>query len=641
MTWHTNRDMVAIATETDVELDFYWRSWEEPPKPSLVEWADDKRVLSRESNPNGGRWRTSTVPYAAEPMCTITDPRYEQIVLMWPTQSGKTEILMNFVGYIHEIDPGPILYAIENLDKAKVIVQDRYLPMLRDTPSLRRFRKAGRGRGKADLEDGIDSHGGLHYSFPNGHFSVVGSNSAAGFSSRPIRYLLLDEIDGWALSAGKEGDQVMLAWNRAAWFWNRKMVAISSPRDDDTSRIQPLYEASDQRQCYLPCLKCGTYQLLEWESLRWKQDTLGDVLESTVGFECRQCGRLIPQRERYPMLTECEWRATFPGRKSAGFWLWAAYCPSVLWVSLVTEYLQSKDDEEKYKVFVNTKRAQTWKRQEETTSHHQLMLRAEERQQWEVPDETIMLTAGVDVQHDRLECSIYGWGIGEQGWLIGHTQVWGKIGEVETERDLDTLLSGSWKDSTGRTLSLSKVCIDSGYKTDEVYLYARSRTNVLATKGMAKATAPAVGLPSPQDVFDKQKKLKIPEGVLLWPIGSYFLKETLEGRLQKTGPGPKTIQFPAGLAEEFYLQLLSERLETFRRGRELVKQWIKKRPRNDTWDCLILAYAAAIIAGIRTLTQRPAVPIMTEASGQRQNLVGTVQRQGLVPTGALQRLLGR
>jgi phage terminase large subunit GpA-like protein len=569
-------------------------------------------------------------------MDCLTDPRYETVILKWPTQSAKTEILLNFIGHIQDQDPGPILYVIEDLKKAEAIVTDRYLPMLRDTPCLQRFRKVGRGTGKATLDDGIDSHAMLHHSFPGGHLTLVGSNSPTGGSTRPIRYLLLDEWDAYRPSAGTAGDFASLAEKRTLWFHNRKIAKISSPGDDATSRIGPAYEASDQRTYHLPCLKCATFQTLDWEYLRWAKEPTGDLRTGSVGFECRHCTRLIPQRERATMLREGQWKAAYPGRAVAGFWLWGAYCPPVSWSGIVTEYLAKRHDPEQYKVFVNTVKTETWKREGESAQYLDVMIRAEERPQFELPPHVVILTAGVDVQHDRLEVSLYGWGVGEEGWLLGHTVVYGKIGDLETEKELDTVLGGHWTDTNGRTLQLSKVCMDSGYKTDEVYGYARQRTNVLATKGVAKAAAPAVGHPTWQEVDVQGQKIK--QGIQLWPLGTHYLKETMMTRLQKSGEGPKTLHYPAGLSEEFYLQLTAEQLETFYRGGERQVRWVKKRPRNDAWDCLNLAYAAAIIVGVRTITTGPTIPSRAVGQGPIET---PMPGRGMVPTGTMNRLLGR
>lgn len=632
--------MVAVAkTDIDERDSWYFGAFRERDKPRLSEWADEHRVLSLESNPLGGKWRTSTVEYTREPMNLLTDPLYEEVILQWPTQSAKTEILMNFVGYIHEVDPGPILYMIETKDKAEAIVTDRYLPMLRDTPILRKFRKAGRGRGTASVDDGIESHTRLHHSFPGGHFTLVGANSPVGVSTRPIRYLLMDEWDAYPPSTKKEGAIDLLAEKRTTWFRdNRKIVKITSPRDDATSRVGPAYEASDQRKLYVPCLKCGTYQELDWFFLRWKRDeVLGEVSPSSVGFECQRCNRLIPQRERYQMLLECQWRAQFPGRRVAGFWLWQAYCPPVSWLEIIEDYLKTHNEPEKHKVHVNTVRALTWKPIGESAGHVDVMERAEERPMFELPTQAVIVTAGIDVQHDRLEVSIYAWGVGEEGWLVGHYQVFGKIEDEQTQKDLDNIMISKWADGNGRTLHLAKASMDSGYKTNEVYDYVRKRQGILATKGVAKADAKDVGTATSQDVDYKGQIIK--DGIKLWPIGTYKIKEALITRLLKQGHGPKTLHYPAGLSEEFYLQLTAEELQTFYKNGEKRQAWVKKRPRNEAWDCLVLAYHAALVANVRTITQPPS-PVAKPAQQTAQQPANPIPR-GMIPAGTMNRLLGR
>ena len=91
---------------------------------------------------------------------------------------------------------------------------------------------------------------------------MAGANSAASLASRPVRLVLLDEVDRFPPSAGTEGDPVKLAVKRSTTFWNRKVILTSTPTTKGASRIEAAWEESDQRVYEVPCPVCGGYQAL-------------------------------------------------------------------------------------------------------------------------------------------------------------------------------------------------------------------------------------------------------------------------------------------------------------------------------------------------------------------------------------------
>lgn len=570
---------------------WYASSWSVPPKPTLSQWADANRYLSLESNPTGGRWHTATVPYAREPMDVITDSIHEKVVFMWASQLAKTETELNFTGWIMDVDPGPILVIHETIDNARSWSKDRLEPMLRDTPCLRG--KVSTTRGIAAQEE-VKSNEVLHKSFSGGHITVVGSNSGAGLSMRPIRYVLCDEVDAWAPSAGEEGDQVSLAEKRTAWFYNRKVVLISSPRLKTTSRIEPAYLASDQRKYFVPCPHCDHKQVLLWENFRWEKYESGKELPETAHFVCVSCGLRIEEKHKFTMLTAGEWRATFPERKVAGFWLWAAYSPVVPWATLAQEWIEAQGNDEKLKVFVNTRRAETWEEKYDAPSWETIKNRADQTyEQWTIPYGVGFLVAAGDVQDDRIEFSVWGYGREEESWLIGHDVVYGNTDLEPVYLEFEQRAFQQLQQPTrGRYLQPLLAFLDSGHKTQEVYSFVRTRGHIYAIKGSGKQFAPAVGAPTKQDIDHKGQKIK--DGVQLWQVGVHRIKKLLYGRLKLQKPGPRFLHFPHNLTDDYYRQLTSEKLITHSNG----KEEFKKEGRNETLDTMTYCYAAAVLAGL-------------------------------------------
>ncbi len=289
-----------------------------PPLLTVSQWAEEFRYLSPESSAEPGKWKNKRTPYLVDIM-NILSPfsGHQEIVMDFASQTGKTEVLNNFVGYVIDQDPGPILIIQENIKPmAETWSKDRLDPMLRDTLCL---------KGKVSEKKSRDSQNTiLHKKYKGGHITIVGANSPGSLASRPIRYLLADEIDRYKPSAGKEGNPLNLAKKRTVTFWNKKILYISSPSYKDIG-IDALYEKSDQRKYHVPCPKCKKLQVLKWSSIRWPKKKPKEVI-----YKCEFCNFDIPQHKKYWMLARGEWRIKYPGEgRLAGFWLSQLYSPFI------------------------------------------------------------------------------------------------------------------------------------------------------------------------------------------------------------------------------------------------------------------------------------------------------------------------
>ena len=150
-------------------------------------------------------------------MRCFTDYDTEKIVIKSSSQIGKTEILLNIIGYFIHLDPAPIMCIQPSLQMASTFSRNRVAPMIRDTDVLKDKVADSRSR---DSGNTIFSK-----SFRGGSLDLIGSNSAASISSRPVRVLLCDEVDRYGLTT-TEGDAVALAERRCATFHNKKMAYV-------------------------------------------------------------------------------------------------------------------------------------------------------------------------------------------------------------------------------------------------------------------------------------------------------------------------------------------------------------------------------------------------------------------------------
>lgn len=545
-----------------------------PPVLTLSEWSDQYRHLSSVASAEPGKWRTARAPFQREIMDAISDTTYEEVVACIAVQSGKTEIcILNPIGYYMDQDPAPILVVQPSLEPmAKAFSKDRLAPMIANSPVLRGKVIASNRRNSDDTL--------LHKSFPGGHVTIAGSNSAASLASRPIRVVLLDEIDRYALSAGNEGDPIELATKRTSTFWNRKIVKVSSPTITGASRIWSAFESGDMRFYFVPCPFCQGEQKLEWKGLIFEP----------LGYRCVHCNALIDETEKPKMLARGHWVATHPGRRVASFHLSALYSPWVTWETLRQEFIDAGRMPEKLQVFINTRLAECFNIDGEIAADASALSKRRVEMTAQVPDGVGLLTAGVDVQGDRLEFLLIGWGEGQQAWLLKHERIYGDPEQQTVWDDLDLLLTAVRALPSGAPLKIRCAAVDSGAFTNAVYRFVRTRQRrgVFATKGMSTRGKALINRPG------RANK----QGVRVVPLGTETGKDVLFARLKQTAIGPGFIHVTNGVTDEFLDQFGSEtRRIRHERGVPFVEYHLRAGMRNEAIDLFVLNLAALHLLG--------------------------------------------
>lgn len=598
-----------------------------PPRLSIAEWADRYRIVPPGTSPEPGPWRTDRVPYLRGIMDTLSDRRVQRVVAMLASQTGKTEVALNAIGYYIDQEPSPILVVQPNeKPMAEAFSKDRLAPMIAHTPALRDKIKPARAKDSGNQV--------LHKVFPGGYISITGANSPAGLASRPIRVVLLDEVDRYPPSAGAEGDPVSLAIQRTANFaWTKKIYIVSTPTIKGHSRIEREWERSDQRRFFVPCPECGHMQHLRWGGpgepggLKWEKSEYRDDLPhhhgdvrrgntvhhtATASYECEQCRALIPESAKTWMLRCGQWRATNPDGQFPGFHLNALYSPWVTWQSLAEEWLEKKDNPEALRTFINTKLAEPYEERGEAPDWQRIYERRESYPMGRCPEGVVFLTAGVDVQADRIEAYVWGWGYDKESWLIDHVVIPGDPYNPETWPGLTELLHRSYPTAAGETLPIARLAIDTGYAQETVIDWARKVRDprVMLIKGDHwKNWTIIVGSPSRTEVTYRGRKT----GLQLWPVGGALIKQETYGFLRLSAPvdgqpyPPGWIHLPM-VDEEVVQQLVAEDLVTRADSRGFtVREWVKHRPRNEALDCRVYARAAAEQIGLSRM-ERPAEP---------------------------------
>lgn len=586
------------------------KAWAPPPRQTVSEWADAERRLSPESASEAGKYYTSRTEYARGIMDAFSDPAVQRVVVMSSAQVAKSTILENVAGYYAHRDQCPIMIVQPTLTMAEDFSKKRIAPMIRDTPALTGlFTKANaRNSGNTTLDK----------QFRGGYLVLAGANSPASLAGRPIRVALGDEVDRWQDNVGSEGDPVELLSVRTTAWWNRKLGFFSTPTVEGRSAIAGLYEESDQSKFFVPCHHCKHEFVLQFEHLKYTEgETIlanedGKLIRTAADawFECPGCNGRLNDAQRMSMVRAGRWEATKPFHGTRGFWLWSAYSPFVTAMEIANKWLRALGDHEKMVVFRNTWLGLTHRETGEAPDSEKLYGRRESHSLGTVQPGVLFLTAGADVQKDRIEVSIYGWGRNRQCWLVDHVILSGRTSEEQIWSELTEIRLRSYRHPGGAMLNIARFCIDSGFESQMVYRWVREQhtPDVMAVDGRTSLGGMTVGQPSPVDVDIAGRKIK--RGIKVWPVDTGKLKSELYGRLNLPRPEDGET-YPNGylhlpqVSEEFCRQLTAEHLVTKLNNKGYrIHQWEKMRDRNEAMDCHVYSRAGAHQLGLDRFSER-------------------------------------
>lgn len=553
-----------------------------PPTWTVSEWADQRRYLSSEASAEPGRYRTDRAPYLRAIMDAVSDPAILEIWVMKSAQVGYTEALNNVVGYHIDQDPAPMLMVQPTVEIAEAWSKDRLAPMLRDSPSLRGCVRDVKSRNSGNTL--------LHKQFPGGHITIAGANAPSGLASRPIRITLFDEVDRYPVSAGTEGDPISLGKKRSTTFWNKKFLAGSTPTIKGASRIEAGFEGSDMRYFEVPCPRCNEYQRLIWAQVRWP-----DGNPAAAVYVCKHCTAELHDTDKPGMLERGRWTPTKPFNGIAGFHISELYSPWVKWGEMATAFLIAKRLPSTLQTWVNTALGETWEEKGEAVDGSSIKERKEPYGPDNLPRGVMQLTLGVDVQDNRLEWQLNGWGARDQCWVIEqHVE----RGDPGAKAD-----AGVWAALTeyrkrlfiledGRTLTIDAICVDSGgHFTQQVYNYGYKYRfeRVFVIKG-------AAGLG--RLIWPKKPGKAKGSRCELYILGVDTAKDLLYGRLSKVISPTMDgyIHFPASVDDSWFDGLVSEqKFYKEVQGRRVGFYRPKKLSTpQEPLDCWIYAYAAML-----------------------------------------------
>lgn len=531
---------------------------------------------------------------------TVDSPSHLYLCGRQMIPTHNTEIGHNWLGYVIDNVPGPMLIVQPTTEMSDRNVRQKIDPMLETCPTLAAKVPAKRSRdGGNNLKN---------KEFPNGFVIFGSANSSASLRSSSVRYLMLDEVDEYEIDLGEQGDPIGLAKARTRAFGSKKKIYVpSTPTVEGKSRIAALFERSDQRYFYVPCPHCQHRQVLKFEQLRWQKNDKGEHLPDTVAYYCQECGGEIPEHHKTWMLENGEWIPHEPGRKVRGYHISALYSPlgMLSWVEIAEMWLEAQENPAKLKEFFNTVLGETWKEKGEAPEWRRLYDRREHYPMGAIPAGGLVLVAGADVQKDRIEVEVVAYGRNMESWSVDYRVLPGGTDTPDGEawQALDRLLGETYEHAAGAQVPIRMMGVDSGYNTNTVYAWARKYPGrVIATDGQESLSV-LVGIPKARDIKTSGKR--VTRGVKSWPVGVDLAKTELYGWLRNDPPtGENSADYPFGYchfpqySEEYFRQLTAEQkvVKLIRGYRRY--QWEKTRERNEALDCRVYARAASFVVGI-------------------------------------------
>ena len=551
---------------------------------TVSQWADKERRLSSKGSAESGPWRTDRNPPLREPMdCMSARSTVREVALMFPIQYGKTEVAINALGYCMDHDPGPVMVCLPGEVSMNKWVAQKLNPAIDESPAMKRALTSVASRDATNTRTFKDFAGGQLY--------IEHAGSPSRLKSTTVRTLLVDEVDEFANNlAGGDDPVEMLNGRTSAFPATFKRLYISTPQIKGLSRIEQLWDKSDQRRYHVPCPHCGHMQHLQWAGLHWTPDA------SQCWYVCQECGATIDERHKQAMIAAGEWVPGNPGAKVRGYHINCLYYQFGLgprWLDLVEMWREAQNDPARLKTFTNDRLAEPWEDAAmRAVRHNAIADRAEPYPLRTAPAGVLAITAGVDTQDNRLAVQIVGWGVGLAFWTIDYIELPGDPADEAVWVALTELLNAPIVHASGALMAVEAYAHDmGGHRGEAVKHYVRQRRvrRPMAITGATSNNAPILSKGKMADVDWRGKHDK--RGVLTYQVGTVAAKHWLYGRLSTDAekePAARLTHFSDQLEPSFFAGLVSE---TYNPAKNRFDK--RRGARNEPLDTWVYAYAAA------------------------------------------------
>lgn len=615
------------------------------PRPDLrlSEWAAEHFYLSAESSYVEQRWEA--YPYQVGILDCMGNDTVEEVVLRKSARVGYTKMLLAALAYFAEHKHRNQAIWQPTDEDSDEFVKTELEPMIRDVPAVLEIFP---GFGMRSKDNTLRQK-----KFRGCVLHMRGGKAAKNYRRLSLSVAAVDEADAFDSDVEGEGSAVSLARKRLEGATFPKMIIGSTPKTRGTSLVDGREAVADLRLRFrVPCPCCDERIELRWGGkdepygFKW---TDGDP--STVKHLCERCAGLFDQSDYLSVWDRGRWESDdgtyldelgafcrdgepVPAPHSVAFHVWTAYSPQATWVQIVREWLSAnakkkKGDDSELKAFINTTLGESWEEGGEAVAANVLQERAEDFE-GVLPLGVVLCTMTVDVQSDRLEVLVKGWGALEESWQIDYDVLRGDPAKPDVWATLRAAILRKLERADGAEMRVRAVAIDSGgLHTHEVYQFCRANRalvpgGVFAVKGHSQRSRPIIAKPSSVDVNHKGETIK--RGAQVYLIGTDTAKDLILGRLRLKNAGPGFVHFSRDLPDEYYEQLTSEKRVSKRVSGRVFYVWmLPAGVRNEALDLEVYALAAAQKIGIHKwkprrweleasrLTPKPSIPAEIQA----------------------------
>lgn len=565
---------------TDALVSAVMPAFAPPPDLTVSQWAEAHRRLPVSSPSRGARWSNATNPALCEVQDAAADPAVRKLVVMGASQTGKSEGLNNALGYFIEHDPSTTLLLLPSFEDAKRKARGTIADMIRSTPALRQVVRGRRApRGSHENESTL-----LEKQFPGGSLILAGSGTPNSFAGVSARRAIADEFERFAVL--DEGAPDVLLANRTAAFYDGLLWLISSPVLVD-GLTDAAFKTTDQRRYHLACEACRHEDFTTWSDPTHFHVVFADKDAESARLVCPTCEHAHDEVARRRMVSSGRWLATAeplePGARGYHLPALVSLLGDVTLSRITQKWLAARaSGPAALMTFVNTVLAEPWEDRGARVEPHALAAKLEDFGEYDVPAAVVCLTAGVDVQIDRFEVAVLGWGRGGECWVIDAHVVPGEPTNADVQLALLAALDERYRHRSGVAMPILTTAVDSGYLPDRVAyaLAARRPKRVIAVKGVGgRFSEPSILK------FDARK----PPAIL--NVDALKLETALA--IEMAAPGPGYLHLNRRCCDEEWLaQLCAEHRETRRKNGIATLVWVEDRPRNEALDTCVYARAA-------------------------------------------------
>jgi len=576
----------AVESAAGEKMAFAGRAFKRTSKPrdllTVSQWAERYRVIESGSNAPG-RWDNSRAPHASEIMDSLSEHSpVRTVTFLKASGVSGTEVLLNWIGYnIHHVQKD-MMFVVPTLELRDRTFNPKLDKLFKETPVLAELVNT-KSRATSNRQDLTE--------VGNMRLIKSGANSPDSLRAEHIPYVAADEIDAFPWDVGGEGDPKTLIENRQKTFSRAKSFYVSTPTTDGTSHIEQSFLEGDQRHRLVPCPHCGHFHELEMKHFHYKTSDASENLTkkqvTEAYFACPECGGIIEEGMKNAMLESGRWVPRQPHVKNHRSYkitsFYIKFGLGLTWKQIAQKWVDAQGDTSKLKAFANTYLAESWKESGTSIEPHQLIGRLEDYPTNPMP---LVTVAGVDVQKNRLEMSVFKFAEDEECWAVDHIILGGDPAMPEVWEELANALDQYKVQVAG---------IDSGYLTDMVQDFCESRLWCIPVKGEDGAHRPVI-----EDERKRMSRLRYrrKRGRPVEIIGTFSAKTLIDARLRMPQHGAGYIHFAnnGNFDDNYFEQLTAEHLVTKMKAGKSFTNWEKRRERNEALDCAVYSLAAFRLA---------------------------------------------